>query len=345
MAGDTSEDHTAMKRTLIGIVFVLHGLAHSGLGMWAMPLGPDWFVVPMWWLAEVGFIVAGFGLLGIPWCRKIWEPVAVVAVASSILLLQRFGSVALAFGLVLDILILVHGLRWGESALLSFGRTAGSVRAPSPHPQRRRLAVVAATALVAYVALAIPLRSWYLRWGTTGADRAAVLPGDELTPVTSYRVDRAVTIRAPADSVWPWLVQLGQDRGGFYSYDRLERLIGADIRNASRIHPEWQTRHEGDLVRATQPNYLGGVFGAEPGWRVIDVVPRRAMVLDGWGAFVLVPRDSATTTLYVRTRGASAPSLAGTLIAPFGLLVFEPVHFFMERGMLLGIKARAEGMA
>ena len=211
-----------MKRTLIGIVFVLHGLAHSGLGMWAMPLGPDWFVVPMWWLAEVGFIVAGFGLLGIPWCRKIWEPVAVVAVASSILLLQRFGSVALAFGLVLDILILVHGLRWGESALLSFGRTAGSVRAPSPHPQRRRLAVVAATALVAYVALAIPLRSWYLRWGTTGADRAAVLPGDELTPVTSYRVDRAVTIRAPADSVWPWLVQMGGDRGGWYSWDYLD---------------------------------------------------------------------------------------------------------------------------
>lgn len=344
MAGDSPEDDTAMKRTLIGLVFVLHGLAHSGLGMWAVPLGPDWFVVPMWWLAEVGFIVAGFGLLGIPWCRKIWEPVAVVAVASSILLLQRFGSVALAFGLVLDILILVHGLRWGESALLSFGR-AGSARAPSPPPQRHRLAVFAATALVAYVALAIPLRSWYLRWGTTGADRATVLPGDERTPVATYRVDRAVTIRAPADSVWPWLVQLGQDRGGFYSYDGLERLIGADIRNASRIHREWQSRQEGDLVRATQPNYLGGAFGAEPGWRVVDVIPRRAMVLDGWGAFVLVPRDSATTMLYVRTRGASTPSLSGTLIAPFGLLVFEPMHFIMERGMLLGIKARAEGMA
>ena len=76
---------------------------------------------------------------------------------------------------------------------------------------------------------------------------------------------------------------LRQDRGGFYSYDRLERLIGADIRNASRIDPEWQTHQEGDLVRATQPNYLGGVFGVEPGWRIIDVVPRRAIVLDGWG--------------------------------------------------------------
>ena len=79
MAGDAAEDDAAMKRTLIGLVFVLHGLAHSGVGMWAVPLGPDWFVVPVWWLAEVGFIVAGFGLLGIPWCRKIWEPVAVVA--------------------------------------------------------------------------------------------------------------------------------------------------------------------------------------------------------------------------------------------------------------------------
>jgi hypothetical protein len=334
-----------MKRTLIGLVFVLHGLAHSGVGMWAVPLGPDWFVLPVWWLAEVGFIVAGFGLLGIPWCQEIWEPVAVVAALSSILLLQRFGSVALAFGLVLDIVILVHGLRWGESALLSFGRTPANAGVAPPQRQRHRIAVVATSVLVAYVALAIPLRSWYLRWGTTGADRASVLPGDDLAPATTYRVDRAVTIRAPADSVWPWLVQLGQDRGGFYSYDRLERLIGAEIRNASRIHPEWQTRQEGDLVRAAQPNYLGGVFGAEPGWRVIDVVPRRAMVLDGWGAFVLVPRDSTTTTLYVRTRGVSVPSLAGTLMAPLGLLVFEPMHFFMERGMLLGIKARAEGTA
>lgn len=184
-----------------------------------------------------------------------------------------------------------------------------------------------------------------LHWGATTEESREPLPGDELVPAPGLVATRAITIEAVPEVVWPWVAQIGADRGGFYSYDRLERLIGADIRNASRIHPEWQTRHEGDLVRATQPNYLGGVFGAEPGWRVIDVVPRRAMVLDGWGAFVLVPRDSTTTTLYVRTRGASAPSLAGTLIAPFGLLVFEPVHFFMERGMLLGIKARAEGMA
>jgi len=189
------------------------------------------------------------------------------------------------------------------------------------------------------------LRPWHMRWGMSRAELEMQMPGDELVSGGAYRIDHGITIHAPADSVWPWLAQLGQDRGGFYSYDRLERLIGADIRNASRIHPEWQMRQEGDLVRATQPNYLGGVFGAEPGWRVIDVVPRRAIVLDGWGAFVLVPRDSTTTTLYVRTRGASTPSLSGTLIAPFGLLVFEPVHFLMERGMLLGIKARAERMA
>src|SRR6476469_6132653 len=125
-----------MKRRLIGLVFVLHGLAHSGLWVWVVPLGPDWFVGPMWWLAEVGFIVAGFGLLGIPWCRKIWEPVALAAVASSILLLQRFGSVALAFGVVLDILVLGHRLRGCESAPLPLGRAAGSARAPSPPPQR-----------------------------------------------------------------------------------------------------------------------------------------------------------------------------------------------------------------
>ncbi|HET9012087.1 MAG TPA: hypothetical protein VFN38_09760 [Gemmatimonadaceae bacterium] len=328
-----------MKRTLIGLVFVAHGLAHSGPGIWASAVGPEWFVVPLWWLAEVGFLVAGFGLLGVPWCRRVWEPSALVAAVASIMMHQRLGSVALAFGLVLDVIIIVVGLRWGESSLLA---SVSQRPAATVHPRRHRVTSALASALVLWVALVIPLRSWHIRWGTTLAERRATLPGDEVVRQANYRVDHAVTIDAPADSVWPWLAQLGQDRGGFYSYDRLERLIGAEIRNANRVHPEWQVRQPGDLVRATQPGYLGGLFGENPGWRVVGLVPGRALVLEQWGAFVLQPMDSARTRLYVRTRGEGTPNLASTLVAPLGLLMFEPAHFVMQRRMLLGIKERAE---
>jgi hypothetical protein len=156
-------------------------------------------------------------------------------------------------------------------------------------------------------------------------------------------VDHGVTIAAPAHAIWPWLVQLGQDRGGFYSYDWLERFAGDPIRNADRIHPEWQTLHVGDLVRAAPANYLGGIFGSELGWRVTAIDPPRSLVLEGWGAFILRPVNDSTTRLLVRTRGGGTPTYAGVALAPIGLLVFEPAHFIMERGMLLGIKRRAEG--
>ena len=169
------------------------------------------------------------------------------------------------------------------------------------------------------------------------------LPGDELVPEAHYRMDHAVVVHAPADSVWPWVVQIGQDRGGFYSYDGLERLIGDDVRNADRIHPEWQERRVGDLVRATQRGYLGGRLGSDLGWRVAQLEPGRALVLENWGAFVVIPVDEHTSRLHVRLRGPGTPSLLGVVLGPANLLVFEPAHFIMERRMLLGIRDRAEG--
>ena len=72
-------------------------------------------------------------------------------------------------------------------------------------------------------------------------------------------------------------------------------MFGAGIRNADRIHPEWQGRESGDFVRAAPPDYLGGAFGSQLGWRVAEVVPGRAIVLERWGAFVLEPVDASTT--------------------------------------------------
>jgi len=141
--------------------------------------------------------------------------------------------------------------------------------------------------------------------------------------------------------VWPWLVQLGQDRAGFCSYDWLERAIGDRVRNADRIHGEWQARAVGDTVLATQREYLGGRLGTL-GWRVSVIQPRAVLGLENWGNFVLRSIDSNTTRLVVRTRGRTRPTFANFIVAPIGVFVFEPAHFIMERAMLRGIRDRAE---
>lgn len=92
------------------------------------------------------------------------------------------------------------------------------------------------------------VRPWLYSWGADPDEVTATLPGDELIEVTTPRTTRAVMIEAPAEAVWPWLVQIGEDRGGFYSYSLLERAVGADIHNADAVHPEWQGLQVGDTV-------------------------------------------------------------------------------------------------
>ncbi len=189
-------------------------------------------------------------------------------------------------------------------------------------------------------------------WGTTAEEIRKPLPGDALVPHPKLTTTRAVTISAPAEQVWPWLLQIGQDRGGFYSYDWLENLFGLDIHNADRIVPEWQELEVDDVVRLAPP--------PDPGLVVALVEPERALVLrsphDNLGpavelladrahpvefswAFVLEPLDEATTRLLVRERSCWAPGLGNTL-AWRGFT--EPASFVMERKMLHGIKRRAE---
>jgi hypothetical protein len=198
-----------------------------------------------------------------------------------------------------------------------------------------------AIAFVGYLLVLVALRPWHIRWGTSDEELEGPLPGDETQPANPrYRIDHTVTVHAPAESVWAWVAQLGQDRAGFYSYAWLERLVGDQITNADSIVPTWGDRKVGDLVRAAQPDYLGGRFGRDLGWRIEQFEPSRVMVLRGWGAFIVQPVDARTTRLHIRTRGDGKPNVA---LAPLGFLMFEPVHFIMQRGMLLGIKARAEG--
>jgi hypothetical protein len=320
-----------MRRTLLGIVLVLHGLAHTNAGMLAAD-GNRIAPTIVWAIASVAFLAAGFGLLGVRRLERHWQLLTLVATVCSLGLLLVFRPATAVAGIAVDAVIL------GVLVFVSIPHRDGRAR---PAGWFARIARGCAFAFLAYVAVTILTRPWHSRWGSTNAELQASLPGDELVPNPHYTIQHAVTIRAKPADVWPWLVQLGQDRGGFYSYDWLERAFGDDIRNADRIHPEWQTRSEGDLVRAVQPDYLGGWFGHDVGWRVVKLEPERVISLGGWGSFVLQPANGHTR-LIVRTRGAGKPNVA---LAPFGLLVFEPAHFIMERRMLLGLKERVEGTA
>ena len=97
------------------------------------------------------------------------------------------------------------------------------------------------------------LRRRYLRWGATDEEVQAGLPGDETLPDADLVATRAITIHAAPMDVWPWLTQMGQGRGGLYSYDWLENLIGCDIHSADRIMPKWQHIKVGDASASRRP--------------------------------------------------------------------------------------------
>jgi hypothetical protein len=330
-------------RTLVGVLVLVHAFAHAAVGLWTTPDHSLWVVEPLWGLAMLGYFASAFGMLGVPYLRIRWKESLIIATFASILLLllsvNDFGMI----GIAADVAILVLALVWeGDVIDAELPPPDGGLRSNAPrHPRLQRIAWIASGLFLVYVALVVAIRPVYLRWGTTWDERVALLPGDDLAPHAGYRVDHAITIHAPASSVWPWIAQLGQDRGGFYSYSWLERLIGDDIHNADRIHPEWQDRRAGDFVRATQPDYLHGWLGT-PGWAVVEVVPERAMVLQNWGAFVVQPVDDSTSRFIVRTRGAGEPSVVSLLTGPLTVFVFEPAHFIMQRAMLRGVRDRAE---
>src|SRR5436189_6366298 len=116
-------------------------------------------------------------------------------------------------------------------------------------------------AAAAYILLARPRQ---LRWGATDQESDEPLPGDDLIASPDLTATRAITVHAPADQVWPWIAQLGQGRGGFYSYDALENLVGCDIHSADRIVPQWQEVKVGDQVKL-HPEVGLGVAVVEPG--------------------------------------------------------------------------------
>jgi hypothetical protein len=197
---------------------------------------------------------------------------------------------------------------------------------------RLRYAIPFVLLLIAVYVLVI--HPWMTNWGSTPAERQMTLPGDDLIQGSIGQTTKAITINAPSDVAWQWLVQIGQDRAGFYTYTWLENLIGADIHNANEIHPEWQRLAVGDAWRLVPPDYLWGL-GKDVADPVLFSQPGHALVLEMFGAHVIVPIDEHTSRLLVRGRSGPANLVM--------MMVAEPVIFTMERRMLLGLKARAEG--
>lgn len=218
--------------------------------------------------------------------------------------------------------------------------------ASDPHASRRPLAALAAAAGTGLAAYTFLLRPALLRWGATDAECREPLPGDDLVPEPMHHGTQAVTIRAPAGRVWPWLAQIGQDRGGFYSYDWLENLGGCELRSADRIVPEWQAVAVGDLVALHPCGLALPVLAAEPERLLLLGGPTVAWQADhplgataGSWAFVLRPVDASTTRLVCRARW----NRRATPLHWLGHRAFlEAAHSVMQRKMLLGIRARAE---
>ncbi len=215
---------------------------------------------------------------------------------------------------------------------------------------KKTLFYTMAGAAAAAAAYALVIRPWHLRWGTKNGEAHRPLPGDDLVSHPQLNATHAITIHAPIATVWQWLVQMGQGRGGFYSYDWIDNLMSLDMRSANRILPEFQNLKVGDKVPLAPDGF---------GPTVAILEPQRALVLFGdtrldpdavpvmqpgnffavtWGWF-LEEIDANTTRLIERWR-CDWSSGVGSFF--FMRLFLEPGAFIMERGMLLGIKRRAE---
>lgn len=235
------------------------------------------------------------------------------------------AAIGRAFGVTYGPSVLLNLFVVASIATLIAERLGGRTSCPLLRTLRPLAGLGVATAAAYLVAGRRRLR----RWGATHDEVHRALPGDELVPEPWIEATWAVTIDAPVEAVWPWLAQVGQDRGGFYSYEWLENLAGCEMRNADRIHAEWQRRAVGETIRL-HPAY---------GLKVTRFEPNRALVMDGWGAFVIEPINGCRTRLISRSR---VPH--GWAALAYALLLEIP-HFVMQRKMLLGIKERAERAA
>jgi hypothetical protein len=200
-------------------------------------------------------------------------------------------------------------------------------------------AITRITETAAVLAMLYGARRYYRNWGATKAECRMVLPGDALVADPAIQTTEAVYIDAPASAVWPWLLQMGQDRGGFYGCARLRSHHDAD-----RVRPEWQQLAVGDVVRLTPEGWAGITDGVT--LKVAEIVPEKYIVLNAkrpdmrWNAvwsFHVQPHWEDRVRLLTRARIALRHP--GEV---FAVELARPMVALATRASLIGIKHRVE---
>jgi hypothetical protein len=177
------------------------------------------------------------------------------------------------------------------------------------------------------------LRRWHLRWGATDEEIRRPMPADELVPRPHIETTRALTIEAPPEAVWPWLVQMGYHRGGWYSYDWLDNL---GVPSARRIISELQNLKVGDKLAPMEGAFIVAALDP-PRSMVLVSRNKQGHIAMSW-TFLLEPLPGGRTRFIERIRGRYDINLAGLLL----YVAIEPADFVMMRKQMLNLKRRAE---
>jgi hypothetical protein len=211
-----------------------------------------------------------------------------------------------------------------------------------------RLALILGTLAAAHALL------YYLgrTWGSTPAERGELLPGDDLVPNASWIMDHGVSIEAGAERAWPWLVQVGWGRAGWYTYRWVDKLLfPRNAPSAREVLPQFQTLQLGDRVPDGPPE-SGCYFVVEaiqPQRHIVlhstthlppQLLGKPGVALDWSWTFTLRPEGPNQTRFHIRVRGTVRPWWLQLLAHTF----IVPADFLMGRSMCKGIKQRVEAV-
>ena len=200
------------------------------------------------------------------------------------------------------------------------------------------IGLVLLAVIIVYMSI---LRSFLMHWGSTKDERNKFYPGDSIVIDPKTKTTIAVTINEPPSSIWPWVAQMGLNKGGFYSYTWLENIFGCKLHNADAIHPEWQNVNQGDI----EPVCDAAAKKNMPGWIVAVLIQNKAFVYkinsdSSWTmGYYIDSMDAGHSRLITRMR-YSAPQTLGEFISEKAWL--EWAHCIMQRGSIKGIKRRSE---
>jgi hypothetical protein len=231
-------------------------------------------------------------------------------------------------------------MRWkADPGLIRGPEPSGAANQSGKHwltvAKQLRIPIAALVAVVYW----FPVRRWFSRWGTTPEELARAMPGDALSPNATEMSMQAVTVDADPEDIWPWLVQIGYQRGGLYSYDWLDRLFGfLDRPSATRILPEFQQLAVGDKIPWGRTATELTVGALEP-LRALALSYQARDFVWVW-QFGLYPLEDQRTRFV--TRGTER--VPKKLLWWLGMRITEPAAFIMTRRTLLNVKERAEAL-